>query len=144
MVLTSIGRTFASDAKHASAKKNDSPTNAYKLAGARRLYLRTIAAHSASRPGISLPSEMGSGGQVFMPSASAMVGHKSSHEATSPLVMLKISLRAAGVAAAHSIERARRSVSTISNTDSSAPGNGSGKPASRRSAAYTPIAGIRL
>src|SRR5580658_6864673 len=112
MVLTSIGRTFASEAKHASAKKNDSPTNAYRLAGARRLYLRTIAAHSASRFGISLPSEIASGGLVFIPSASAIVGHKSSHEATSPFVMLKISLRQLGEPAAHSIERARRSVST--------------------------------
>src|SRR5277367_1817032 len=96
--------SFAPVAKAKSARPNDSPTNACMSAGDARSYLRTIAAHSAARLGISFTSDIGFGGPTFIPSESATVGHTSGHWKTSPLVMLKCSLRHAGVVAAHSID----------------------------------------
>ena len=105
---------------------------------------RTIARHSASRGGMVAASDTGASGPTAMPSVSAMAGHTARHSNTSPLLMLNVSLAAAGDVAAHSQARASRSASTASRTHDGPPGNDSGRPASRSSAAYAPIAGMRF
>src|SRR6185436_8173165 len=120
---------------------NPCPTKSARLSGAVSLYLRTIARHSGSRGGIAAASDIGASGPTATPSVSAMAGHTARHSNTSPLLMLKVSFAHAGEVASHSQARASRSASTASRTHEGPPGNDSGLPASRSSAAYTPIAG---
>ena len=103
-----------------------------------------MAAHSAARRGISTASDNATSSPTSIPNDSAIAGHTSRHENTSPLVMLNVSLRAAAERVAHSSASARRSASTASLKPVAPPGNASGSPRSRRIAPYTPMAGIKF
>src|SRR5262249_620976 len=95
MVLTSIGDREACllpKPKEKSVTIKDWPTKSRRLVGERSPYFCTIAAHSASRFGISSAREQGSGGPTCIPKASAIAGHTFGQAKTSPLVILKISL----------------------------------------------------